>query len=374
MIDTIIISIQKNYVSNVHNPMSPALGWDQQSKTHAYTKFVKNPSKKDLESGLYFPRLRGIQRKANHMLKDFIQIEFSIPKLLFKNNLDEVEEGDFDPIIKTLKERLIIMGVLIEEKYIRNASVSAVHYSKNILLTGGYTSQFIMNELGKIDIRKSFDFTKTRFMNDGQSIYVYTNAHSFVVYDKVADLKKDAKRAIDKDQTKFQGSLFDTLKTKELYEVIRFEIRLSRKQKLNSLFKKLGFADNPTFQEAFSKHISKAVVNHYWQSLVGENSLILFAPAMSSKDILRKLFISDPKIKLKQASYFSLLITALQDGGGARELRSIVGKYMNDREWYRVKTDIQKATELLGTVRPRDWFDQIENGLRDFGTFRGSAP
>lgn len=374
MIDTVILSIQRSSVVSVSNPTNETLGWNQQSNTPAYTKFIRNPSKKDIDSGLYFPRLTGIKRKIEGRADSFIKIEFSIPKLLYKNNLDEVEENDFNVILELLQDRLTRMGIIVQEKYLRYASVSAVHYSKNIQLVEGYTSQFVISELNKVDIRKSFDFTKTRFMNDGQSICAYANAHSFVIYDKIADLKKDSKRAIDKDQTKYQMSLFDELDKKELYEVLRFEIRLSKKQKLNSLFKKLGFPENPTFKDVFSKKISQSVVSYYWKTLIENNSLLLFSFVTGPKDILKQVLIADPSLKPKQALYFTSLIIMTKDGNGTRELRSILSKYSDNRTWYRIKDDIKKVVSLVKKVRQRDWFYQVENSIEKFETFKANPP
>jgi hypothetical protein len=162
MIDTIIISIPKDKVTNVLYPNQQVLGWHQQATGATYRKFVRNPSKRDLESGLYFPRLTGINRTVDGKLDASIKVEFSVPKLLFKNNLDELEEKDFDEVISILKERMMRMGIAVPEKYLRFAPVSAVHFSKNIQLTDGFTSQYVLSELSKIDIRKSFDFSKTR--------------------------------------------------------------------------------------------------------------------------------------------------------------------------------------------------------------------
>lgn len=374
MIDTVIVSIPKDKVTNVLNPKATSLGWDQQSKTPHYVKFVRNPNKKDLESGLYFPRLTGINRNINGKLEAFIKVEFSVPKLLFENNLDELEESDFDSVIKTLKDRLLKMGILVPEKYLKYAPVTVVHFSKNILLSEGFTAQYVISELSKIDIRKSFDFSKTRFMNDGQSIYAYTISHSFVIYDKISDLKKDKKRAIDKDQTNYQRSLFDQVKKKDWYEVIRFEARLSKKQKLNTLFKKLGIKENPNFQDVFNKSISQKVIQYYWQTLVSNNTLLLFSFISGPKDILKQIFISNPKLKPKQALYFANLVNMTKDGNGTRELRSIISKYSNQRTWYRIRDDIKEVTGLLKKIRPRDWFDQIEKEIKEFNTFKQNSP
>ena len=374
MIDTVIISIPKDKVVNVSNPANETLGWDQQSKTSIYSKFVRNPTKREKESGDYFPRLTGIKRQTDGRIDSFIKVEFSVPKLLYMNNLDEVKECDFKLVIDALKDRLLRMGIGVSEKYLSYAPVSAVHFSKNIQLTDGYTSQFVITELNKVDIRKSFDFTKTKFMNDGQCLYAYTISHSFVVYDKVADLKKDEKRAVDRDQTLYQRNLFDEIKKEEMYEIIRFEARLSKKQKMNALLNKLGFAQNPTFEQIFSKNISQAVLKHYWQTLVKDNSILLFSFASGPKDILKHILIVNPKLKPKQALYFASLISMTKDGNGTRELRSILKKYSDDRTWYRIKEDIREVTMLLKKVRPRDWFDQIELGLREFNSFKQNGP
>ncbi len=374
MIDTVIISISKSKVRSVGNTNNDSFGWNQHSQTSYYSKFVKNPSKKDLESGLYFPRLTGINRKRDGVLDASIKIEFSIPKLLYMNNLDEVEEKDFSLVVSTLKDRLLRMGILISEKDLRFASVSAVHYSKNILLTNGYTTQFVLSELNKIDVRKTFDLTKTRFMNDGESLCIYANSHSFIAYDKISDLNKDLKRAIDKDPTRYQRSLFDQIDKKELYEVIRFEVRLSKKHKIKSLFKKLNFPDNPNFEQVFSLKISKEILNFYWQTMVSNNSLILFSFVLTPKDVLKQILIANPKLKPKQAIYFASLVSLTKDGNGMRELRSNISKYSDDRTWYRIKEDVREVTELLKSVRPRDWFDQIEGGFREYKAFKQNGP
>jgi len=374
MIDTIIISIPKSAVKNAIDPSNVSLGWAQQTQTNYYSKFIKNPSKRDIESGFYFPRLTGINRSINGVIDAFIKVEFSIPKLIYLNNLDEVSENDFDQIINTLKDRLLTMGIFVQEKYLRRAPVTAVHYSKNILLTNGYTSQFVLSELNKIDVRKSFDLTKTRFMNDGESFCIYANSHSFVIYDKIADLKKYLKKSIDKDQTKYQKSLFDSIDKKELYEVLRLEIRISQKRKLNSLFKKLGLKENPTFEDAFKISTSKTVVQYYWDTLINNNSGLLFGSFMGPKDILKQIFIANPKLKSKQALYFAGLIGMTKDGNRMRELRSILSKYSDDRTWYRTKEDINYISDLLKRIRPRDWFDQIEKALKDFETFKKNGP
>ena len=339
--------------------------WDLQQRTKTYEKFVRNPSSKDAESGLYFPRLTGFRRAEGKLSwQSTIKIEFSAPKLLYKNNLDELNDSDFERVLQTLDDRLKQMGVVFPLEVLRTAPVSSVHYSKNIELLDGYSSQYVIGELAKINAGKRFDLTRARYMNDGQSLYLYTVAHSFVLYDKIADLAKGKKRAIDKDQTPNQLSLFSQLKKQK--EILRLEVRLSQRRKLNTLFKQLDFTLDPTFKDVFSTAKSKKVVNHYWETLIAGQSLQLFTHAYTPKDLLRRILVAKKNAKGKTAIYLTGLLLLARDENGLRELRTMLGKNSDDRTWYRVAADAKGMASDLNKMQPREWYGQVKKTLKDY--------
>jgi hypothetical protein len=225
--------------------------------------------------------------------------------------------------------------------------------------------------MNKVNLQKSFDFTRSRYINDGQSLYAHTKSHEFVIYDKMADLNKDKKRAIDKDQTLYQRSLFEEIKReKELIEIIRFEVRLNLKQKMDQVLERLGYKKNPTFKEIFNAEISKKVVSEYWQKLIKERNLGLFSLSLSLKDILRTLFLSDKNLKPKQAIYLTGLFTLGKDENGMRELRSIISKRSLDRTWYRIAKDMQKASESITKNKVCSWVVQIDKKLDEYKAYK----
>lgn len=365
MIDTICLLIPKESMYYLNGVAS----WELYSKTDQYEKYVRNPSKAEKMTGKYFPRLTGYKRNFSQDAN--VRIEFSAPKLLYLNNLDELEDKDFLKIIEVLQDRLEAMGVRVFKSILENASVSSVHFSKNILLQDGYTASHLISEMNKVDLRKSFDFAKTRFMNDGQSLYAHTTAHQLVIYDKIADMGKEKKRAVDKDQTGYQRSLFDVLmKETEAQEIIRFEIRLNHKQKMNKVLEDLGYQKNPSFKSVFREEISKKVVIDYWQKLIKKRNLGLFSISMSLKDILHTLFLADKKLKPKQAIYLLGLFTLAKDENGMRQLRTIVSKRARDRTWYRIASDMQRASELITKNKLRDWVTQVDKSLEDYKPYK----
>jgi len=368
MIDTVCLLVPKHKLYF----LSGISSWDLYSKTDNYSKFVRNPSKTEKETGKYFPRLTGYSRRFGQDAN--VKMEFSVPKLLYLNNLDELEDKDFPEVIDVLRERLKDMGVIITMSLIENALVSSVHFSKNILIEDGYTVNYLISEMNKADLRKSFDFAKTRYMNDGQSLYAHTTAHQMVVYDKVADLKKGKKRAIDKDPTLYQQSLFTKISGfqnfNEMKEILRFEIRLNHKQKLNKLLEKLGFDKNPTFKDVFNSDMSKKVVTEYWNGLIKERNLGIFSISLSFKEILQTLLVSRSKIGTKQAVYYLGLYALSRDGNGMRELRTIVTKKAHDRTWYRIAKDVRVAGELITKNKLRNWVKQIDDKLLDYKPYK----
>jgi len=365
MIDTVCLLIPKDkmfYLAGVSS-------WELFSKTEQYSKFVRNPSKAERETGKYFPRLTGYKRQFSQ--EENVRIEFSVPKLLYLNNVDELENKDFPAVIDALQDRLKTMGVIVAKQLLEDASVSSAHFGKNILLVNGYTANYVIGEMGKVNLQKSFDFAKTRFINDGQSLYAHATTHQLAIYDKIADLNKDEKRAIDKDQTLYQKSLFIEINTEnEMLELLRIEVRLGNKQKLNSVLESLGYPKNLTFKEIFNSEISKKVITNYWTKIIKERSLGVFSVSVSTKDILQNLLLADKKIKPKQAIYLMGLHILSKDENGIRQLRTILSKRSHDRTWYRMANEIREANELITKNNMRDWVMQIDKSLDEFNAYK----
>jgi len=368
MIDTICLLIPKSSVINLESANQDIDNWELQQGTDKYNKYVKNPSKNNLETGNYFPRLTCYGKWFNQDAT--VRIEFSIPKLVYLNNLYELENIDFPDVVDILQKRLKEMGVIISKNNLENATVSTVHFSKNILLKNGYSTSYLISEINKVNLRKSFDFTRVKYTNDGQSLYAHTASHELIIYDKIADIQRSQKRAIDKDQTPFQKNILYGVKRNQLPEVIRFEVRLGRKQKMNSVLEGLGYAKNPTFKDIFSSEISQKVLNHYWQKIIRERNLGIFSLSLSNKDILQTIFTAQPNIKPKLAVYLVGLFALGKDEAGLRELRSVLCKKFTDRTWYRIVKDLQFVSKIISKNNIRDWVIQIDKGLADFKAYK----
>lgn len=364
MLDTVILQVDYNkfYIQEYEN-----FGASKEqilSSKSPFKKWINNPNKKD---EIYKPRLTLIKRGIRFVLK----IEFSAPKLIFGNNIDELDDGDFDLVIKTLRERLQSMGVLIFSANLENSEVISFHPSKNIILSKGYTANLAIKELNKIDCSKRFDFDEKNYRNNGEVLQFYTRSHSFVIYDKINDLVKPQKRATDKDQTKQQLSIFDYIKTNEqVLQILRLEIRLSLKQKLNNVMDFLEQKTNPTFKDIFSKELCKKIVNSYWDNFFG-NNLFLFNSNSSPQSILQLIFIKYPKTKTLKAITAVGLYMLCKDDDGMKGFRQIIDNHRRKRaDWQTVKENLKLFEDEIFTSSTWGFIKDVRRELKDFKPYR----
>ncbi len=369
MIDTVILTIPRGSYKLNPNAFTPNANILKMSGNYL-VKCVNNPTASDKKDGTYKPRLTLMKRMTRNGSEIPLKIEFSVAKMLYGNNVDEVEEKDFEKVIGNLYDAMKEMGVLVLHEDLRNAKVSTFHPSKNIELTGGYTSSFVITELHKVDVSKKMDLNRDSFRNSGHSLQFYTNSHSLVVYDKVQDLKKPSKRAMDKDQNSIQLSLFDTLSKKDKKEVLRIEVRLTKKVKMNAILKNLKFNENPTFKEVFNKDLCKKVLLNYWNELITSKNLFLFDIESNPKKTLDAIFRNKPKIKPKDALYLVGLRSLSKDG--IRDTRAVIERYATTRTWYRIAEDL-KFLDKISRKTYHGWVKQIKDGLDDFLPFRLST-
>lgn len=359
MIDTICLLIERHKVASIGGMSNQ--NWNTQLHTNQGKRFVKNLDKEKLDSGLYYPKVTMFQGRFG--MSANLKIEFSVPKLLYGNNLLEVENKDYETVVNILLSRLEDMELKTTHQTIYEAEVCTIHYSKNIFLKNGYTTSQIIGELNKTSVRKSFDVSRVRYMNGGESLYTHTTSHEFVIYDKVADLKKPVKRAIDKDVTISQKHLLTKL---ENIEILRLEVRLIKKQKLREILSKLGYEIPLTFSGLFSEEISKSVVTYYWKNITKDVNAGVLSVSKTPKEILRTIYQKYPNIKPNKAIYLTGLLILAKDGDGITELRSIVDKKTDKRTWFRLTKDLKDAMGSVFAGATRQWVKDIDETLENY--------
>jgi hypothetical protein len=365
MIDTIILEIPIEFRAIINaGKFKPSANITQ--TINGYIGCTNNPTAEDRENGIYKPKLTLIKRGNMLILK----AEFSAPKVLFKNNLDEAEEKDLSEIIAQLQNKIRDMGVILQLSQIENAKVIGFHPSKNIILSKGYTSSFALRELYKINLSQKLDFTRAGFRNEGEEIQFYTKIYSVVFYDKINDLTKPPTRATDKDQPKLQRDLFDFIK-KEIrgLEVLRIEIRLSKSEKMKEVLAEIGFTEEPTLKSIFKKDVCQKIVKFYWENLFDKN-MFVFNAYNNPQKIFEMILIKYPEMKMRKAVMLVGLNLLCRDEGGFRAFRKIVEGYKEKKNWLALRQYLEKFEDDYFKQPRHGFIDDIQRSLDKFEAYK----
>lgn len=361
MVDTIKLTLDKTmfYIAE-----KDRFQRDKLNSIRGYFTMVQNSTKTELQQGIYKPRLTYTHRyNCSGRAEDTLSVELSLPKLLFLNNFDELQDSDFEQVTQLLQIRLREMGVRVFTNILTDAPVSLIHYSKNNPLTDGSTPHYLISKLKEANMPLSLDVNQTDYQNDGQSYKWHANSYEIAFYDKIYDLKKAKrygdKRTIEKGNG-IQLNLFDTFEKRRKFEVLRFEVRLNSRQKMSKLFRELGVNTELTFHNLFSSAISQNVLLHYLDKIENSRPKLLDVHANNAKSFLADLIINNPRLgTMKTLQIFGL--KQAFNTTTPRELREMFGK-QTDRNWYRLIAEAKKVN-LPPTKNP---FTVIREHLNRF--------
>lgn len=388
MIDTIVLLLTQD-LFEITNPdlFTPSARWvyfAKASKTEINDKNYalrgisskQNPTKKELAQGIYKPRLSLLRRpyfakaskgKPSATPKTLLKIELSLPKLLFGNNFEELTQKQFPDLVQKLCTTLHTMGVATDAKTLTNAPVSGIHFSKNIPLTDGSIPYHYISKIEQANIKLSLDINQTDYRNKGHSYKWHSNSYELVFYDKIRDLeqaKKSDKRSLEKDNA-IQLHLYDELHNKKMFEILRMEVRLNNRRKIQQILTVLNIKTPLTFKGLFKTNIARKALLHYLDEIERARPPLLDFKANNTKSLLVTLIFNNPTISPRRILQLYGMKLALEHMG-IRELRTMFGAY-NKRSWYRLIADMKDVT-IAQQPMPSNPFRLIRHCLETFKT------
>ncbi|MFH1648839.1 MAG: hypothetical protein ABIA11_03915 [Patescibacteria group bacterium] len=332
----------------------------------SFTRCIYNPTKKEIKEYGYLPRLTEYNAVRKGGYVTYLRIEFSIPKLLYSNNFDEVDASDFEEICSRIKVALFRMGVIVRNTtIIENSEVSAIHYSKNIVLAG-YTEPYpILRELGKIDLNKHYNLNKTDYRNEGHAVRYHSNNFEVVFYDKRKDLlqaRKSEKKSLEKDSYT-QLNLLDNVRDKKPFEVLRMEVRIGNRKKMKQILRKYGLVKTDrTFKSMFKLPVSKRILVSFLKEILDAYPKMLTVQEDTQEDLLINIKMNNPKIRMRKVLELVGLKAILSEVG-VRKYREISQMFGEEKEhWYRLK----KETNALNLENTKNPLDSLSDSMDRF--------
>ncbi|MDD5741945.1 MAG: hypothetical protein PHX87_00790 [Candidatus Peribacteraceae bacterium] len=345
-----------------HEPYLPFNG-------QPFIKCINNPTKQDKEQGIYLPRLTVYKRVGRGGFGINLHIELSLPKLMYGNNFDELTDDDFEDLLAKLVKQLFLMGVMVRKETLRAAKVYAIHYSKNIPFVDYTTSSLILSYLMKVKVTQRMDVNFTDFRNEGEAARYYAKNHEFVCYDKIADLGKSKDRAIEKDDRKhnLQTDIFTAIRQQEIpIEVLRLELRLKSRKKMQHIYGKVGLAEDFTFGAMFKQSVAQTLLKYYWGIIFDELMSVLLQDMSFAEEFS---FVARQRPQWKPQRVFAAIgLRRMILEEGHRKARRRFEKCGNGRTMDRVYKDIKDLDfKVLNRAKP---FQHVSKALADFTPLR----
>lgn len=322
----------------------------------------------------YLPKIEIFETLSKDS-KDVVYIlkaEFSVPKLLYRNSLQEVMESDIDKVISFFKSSLLEVGIQIDSGDIANARVSAVHVCKNVLLPEGIRMQEALAELQRVDVSKVVDVTQKETKNGGRILHIYSGTIEQVFYDKIADSMRPKVKRKDKGRINDERAIVERFRLQGR-EVFRYEYRIKKSQTVMREINKVLNREPKTFvafKDLFSAEVFKKLILKSWHGLIQrpENQLAFLNP----KDDLAMLLhiLSQSKMGGKAHTLNKALISyglALTiRNHGAKETKRAIFTVINTDHSERLTHKIEAAAQLAQGIPFSNTVAYIDQAFEEF--------
>lgn len=370
MVDTLVLCIEDgDYKIEDHSKFSPST---KNLFEPPYYPLGQNScftcKSNDMKSSEYYPTITVVKRYFPNFRESRtnLYVQFSAPKIIFGNNVDEVSQEDFYNVCASLYVKLRHMGVVLNSiDSLADTKVTRVHFSKNIIFRDYTTASMVINHLKKTDVSHVLDINEVKYKNGGSALYFHSTAYEFVLYDKLKEMQtlvKKPKRSAEIDRFISDIKLPDI----KPLDILRLEARINEKWKLNSIFKELDICYSKNFQNMFNPEISNKVLHFYWK-LITKGLFFLKSEDLTVNELLEKIRIENPDLNISKSLSICAFYLALREAdGNYRRLRKILALdgSKGSAQWSRLKKDL----EILNLIEAPD-LDLIENVSNKLDTF-----
>lgn len=301
-----------------------------------------------------------------------LRAEFSVPKLIYGNSLQEVSSNDLEKTLCAFEKALQNAGIKIESDTVATARVSAVHFCKNVLLPPDIRMQEILAELARMDISKVVDITKKEFKHGGQSLQIYSGTREWAFYDKIADAMRPKIKRKYKQRVGQERNIVERNKLQE-QEVFRFEYRIKLAISVEKYVNEaLGRTPKTPvlFRDLFTHDLCRLAVLNAWRELVQrpENQLALLGEAddlgLLSR-IVSKASERGGAHSMNHALISYGLACAIRDHG-AKEVRRTMFRHWNKDHSERLNRKIRTAAEMTSGLPYSNGIAFVDKALEDF--------
>ena len=256
-------------------------------------------SREDKLIGLYRPRV-----KLNHWTGN-LTIEFSVPKLLFGNNLQMVCATDLPIVLEVLQSHLQDYGIETTTDALASAKLHRADEAFNIYLPKSISVTSVLDTLNRCLTSGHKNQFRIQYENGGTSLRIGNASSDLLLYDKL-----QAPESIGGVDYIDKRPMREILSEPD-YNILRIEKRFTTRKTVRKIFALYGIC-NPVLADIFHPTMGRDILLTEWETLL--NSFV--PPAQFKEDQLTQLlsfFEQNPSATPRQALVYMALQQLLED-------------------------------------------------------------
>lgn len=289
--------------------------------TTGWCKYIREITDEEKDRYGYFPSIE--VHSYGNITNGYLTLRFSAPRLIYGSNLFEIEENDFDKVVKALIDKLRFAGISVLEKDIRNAVIWECHTCQDFNMNNTIGVAQTLQNFNKLLFSKKLDNSITEYLHDdiekgnlieGKKFGLMCKSYEVCFYDKYKQICQDQKSREFAESIKKQTGID---------EVLRFEYRLYNSASVKKALADCGMSRNLTFEQIFKREVVKKLNEHMWNKLFESKMQTISILGGDLDDIRNR--IKSAGITGKQAFDIYCAYNIYQSDGGFSNVSELVG-------------------------------------------------
>lgn len=231
MIDTVLLEIAFGESGRLDSSIYDVKHISHFGRTSSFTRLHTNQFKALQKSGIYVPVVNPIKHKDSQSQGYAIEVQASLPKLLYGTNLWEVGPKDLPMVYQKLQEKMGLLGVYVGEKEIMEGTLKHLAFAKNIRLPPWYGSaRQVIRNLGQVAYKPRSTWRHRDYIDDsnGCCLRGHNTTQGLTLYDKFGEVIANGKTQKEAEVKKWLSE------TQQKRNLLRIEFTLQRKQSLEA--------------------------------------------------------------------------------------------------------------------------------------------
>jgi len=291
--------------------------------------------KEQQEAGIYMPKY-WIEEDFINPAKTYFYFEASVPKLLSEENITAIRDDQLDKVAIAISNFCKKVGVYVFPEQIKNTTPTFLAIGKNINLTNFCYTSNALKVLKPFDYKphsaqRLVDFSDCK--HGGKEVIFSISTETLKAYDKSQEIKNRAETSKELEIANLMNNGQYRIDNQLASQILRIELTLKTKRKVQQKFKPYLKNITPTFQNIFKEELWKQILKDEVEKTFNHPLQKMIFLSLESQPFIDS-FLDKNYSHIQTKDTIKGLLSDLQEFGLAETRNNYLKKYRSRQTWY----------------------------------------